>query len=237
MPLPLPFPGVQHGKRIIISVIEQRSHEEPDSSWISIPVDDRDLSKGYKDITYKQLNDAANHAAHWLLRNLPPSSQPFQCLAYAGPKDLRYPILAVAAGKLQKKVRFSIDHFLTFSANSIFKLFLPNLAMTPESHANVLRKADCQIYISTDDVANAVNAALQHAPGIHYMSAPELDVFFQKVEPIPITYTKSWDDAKDDPWLVFHTSGTTGEPRPLPCLHVISDSSVKVLLAMLFTKS
>jgi len=115
---PLPFPGIQHGKRIIISVIEQRARDEPNSPWISIPVDDRDLSKGYRDITFKQLNDAANHAAQWLLQYLPTSSRSFQCLAYAGPKDLRYPILALAAGKLQKKVCLSLSCFL-FTANEI----------------------------------------------------------------------------------------------------------------------
>lgn len=98
-----PLPGVKHGKRILTSVIEERAKGE--ESWLSLPIDATNLSLGFKDLTYKQLNNAANHAAYWLSQNLP-SSEPFQCFAYAGPKDLRWPILAVAAAKVQKVVSY-----------------------------------------------------------------------------------------------------------------------------------
>lgn len=90
--------------RILVSAMESRARDEPDRAWTSVPVNDQDLSQGYKEITFRQLNNYTNHAAQWLSENLPPSSEPFQCFAYAGPKDLRYPILALAAAKLQKVV-------------------------------------------------------------------------------------------------------------------------------------
>lgn len=99
-----PIPGVKHGERILVSVIESRARDGPSEPWVSVPVNDHDLSLGYKDISFWQLNNYANHAAKWLNDNLPPASDPFQCFAYVGPKDLRYPILAVAAAKLQKVV-------------------------------------------------------------------------------------------------------------------------------------
>lgn len=102
----LPLPGVDHGKRILTTVIEQRAKNDADDAWVSVPIDDTNLSLGYQDITFKQLNNAANHVAHWLIKNLP-SSERFECFAYAGPKDLRYPILAVAAAKVQKVVSSS----------------------------------------------------------------------------------------------------------------------------------
>lgn len=100
----LPLPGVKHGKRILVSTIESRAQNNPDRPWVSMPVNEQDLSQGYKDISFWQLNNYANHAAGWLNDNLPQTSEPFQCFAYAGPKDLRYAILAVAAAKLQKVV-------------------------------------------------------------------------------------------------------------------------------------
>ena len=100
----LPIPNVKHGQRLIPSVIDDLAKNEPDSPWVSLPIDENDLSKGYKDITYSQLANAVNHAAHWLRGNLPASSEPFPLFAYAGPKDLRYPILAIAAGKLGMRV-------------------------------------------------------------------------------------------------------------------------------------
>jgi hypothetical protein len=97
-----PLPGIVHGKRILAAVIETRAQDKNTQPWVSVPIDDADLANGYKDISFWQLNNAANHAAHWLSQQL--SDEPFQCFAYAGPKDLRYPILAVAAAKLQKVV-------------------------------------------------------------------------------------------------------------------------------------
>jgi hypothetical protein len=32
----------------------------------------------------------------------------------------------------------------------------------------------------------------------------------------PVSYTKSWEEAKDDPWLIFHTWGTTGTFQQYP---------------------
>ena len=98
-----PLPGIEHGKRILTAVIEQRAKDGASEPWLSVPVDETNLSIGYKDLTFWQLNNASNRAAHWLSENLP-TGEPFQCLAYAGPKDLRYPILAVAAAKAQKVV-------------------------------------------------------------------------------------------------------------------------------------
>ena len=98
----LPIPNVRHGRRIILSVIDELAQQEPNSTWVSIPVDEGDLSKGYKEVTCGQLWNAVNRAVQWLRESLPPSSESFQSFAYAGPKDLRYPILAIAAGKLGK---------------------------------------------------------------------------------------------------------------------------------------
>lgn len=100
----LPIPNVKHGRRLLLSLIDERARQEPNSAWLSMPVDEHELSRGYKEVTYSQFANAVNHAVHWLIENLPASSEPFQSFAYAGPRDLRYPILAVAAGKLEKVV-------------------------------------------------------------------------------------------------------------------------------------
>jgi acyl-CoA synthetase (AMP-forming)/AMP-acid ligase II len=109
----LPLPGVDHGQRVLISVIEHKARTQPNSTWVSYPIDENDLSQGFRNISYHQLEMAANRAAYWLEKNLPQSSVAFQTFAYAGPKDLRYPILAVAAGKLQKVVRFMINFLIS----------------------------------------------------------------------------------------------------------------------------
>lgn len=105
MMFPLPIPGVQHGERLAISLVDEHARTIPQSPWVSVPINDHDMSKGYKDITWSQFANAINYAAHWLEHSLPRSEKAFQCFAYVGPKDLRYPILAMAAGKVGKVVR------------------------------------------------------------------------------------------------------------------------------------
>lgn len=84
----LPLPGVQHGERIALSILDERAQNDPQSPCVSVPVDDEDMSKGYKDITYSQSANAVNHVAHWLVQHLPVSKESFEPFAYVGPKDL-----------------------------------------------------------------------------------------------------------------------------------------------------
>jgi len=92
-----------YGERLIASVIDYYANKEPGRVWASVPRSE-DLSKGFKDITYKQFANAINHASWWLEYSLGKSKGNFEIFAYAGPKDLRFPILAVAAVKVGRQV-------------------------------------------------------------------------------------------------------------------------------------
>lgn len=99
-----PFLGVHHGRRFIPTVIDELANTEPSSTWLSLPIDDLDVSKGYQDITYGRLANSIDHDVRWLNQNLLTSQEPLQTFAYAGAKDICYPILAVAAAKIGKIV-------------------------------------------------------------------------------------------------------------------------------------
>lgn len=97
--------GDEHSdRRLLVTLIDQYAVTEPSSVWGVMPLDEQDLSKGFRDITYENFANAINIAASWLQENVPPPSCDFQTIAYVGPKDVRYPIIAVAAAKLKKKV-------------------------------------------------------------------------------------------------------------------------------------
>ncbi|CAI7665550.1 unnamed protein product [Penicillium pancosmium] len=192
------FPAAaDEGKLITISAVERRANDDSRNPWTSVPVNDQDLSQGYKDISFRQLNNYTNHAAHWLSENLPPSSEPFQSFAYAGPKDLRYPILALAAAKLQKVI------------------VLPSPLITPDAQTRILNAKNCGLYLRTPAMAEPIAAVLKEAPHVQVITVPDLSVFLNEDTAPKYTYSKSWEEAKDDPWVVFHTSGTTGYPKPL----------------------
>ncbi|KAL3458988.1 AMP-binding enzyme [Aspergillus heterothallicus] len=177
----LPLPGVRHGKRIIATVIEERAKKENDTPWVVHPIDDNDLSRGFQEVSFRQLNNAANHAAHWLKENLPDTSEPFQTFAYAGPKDLRWSILTVAAAKTQKV------------------LILPSPLVTAEAQLRILEQKNCTVYLRPAVMAEQVHSILKNAPHVQVLDCPDLE--------------------EDDPWLVFNTSGTTGNPKPITYTH------------------
>ncbi|OAT05989.1 AMP-binding enzyme [Blastomyces gilchristii SLH14081] len=193
-----PLPGVVHGNRVVATIIETRAKAGANTQpWVSVPIDDNDISSGYRDVSFQQLNNAANHAARWLSQALPATSEPFQYFAYAGPKDLRYPCLAVAAAKLQKV------------------MVLPSPLLTLGAQLRVQEKTNCKLYLRPSEMAGPASNILRNAPHVEQITASGIEEFFRDDEADPMVYSKTWDEGKEDPWLVFHTSGTTGHPKPV----------------------
>lgn len=92
------------GKRLLASTLDKIAKESPERAWISSPRDDNDLSKGFIDITFRQLSNAVNHASHWLDSVLGVPNSEFEGFAYEGPPDARLAIIALAAVKTRRKV-------------------------------------------------------------------------------------------------------------------------------------
>ncbi|EEH07240.1 ochratoxin A non-ribosomal peptide synthetase [Histoplasma capsulatum G186AR] len=193
-----PVPGVVHGKRILATIIETRAKAGTNTEpWVSVPIDDNNISAGFRDITFQELNNAANHAARWLSQALPATSQPFQHFAYAGPKDLRYPLFALAAAKLQKVMVF------------------PSPLLTREAQLRLLEQTNCELYLRPSEMVEQISNVLRETPHIQKITVPGIEDFFRNDEAAPVIYSKTWDEGKGDPWLVFHTSGTTGNPKAI----------------------
>lgn len=187
-------PKYPHGQRFLVSLIDQHAKLKPNDAWVSIPVDDDDLTKGYKDVTWSQFANAINHAVRWLKQNLPATifTQPFQAFGYIGPKDLRYPVLTVAAAKLD------------------LVIVLPSSSVTPLARKRILEQKKSTVFLHAATHANDVRDVVEIEPNITAVAAPELETFFTDEIAEKTSYLKVWEDSKDDPWLCFHTSGTTG---------------------------
>ena len=59
-------------------------------------------------------------------------------------------------------------------------------------------------------MVKAVDEIHGHCPNLTVIAAPELSEWLKDDFAEPILYSKSWEEGKDDPWVYFHTSGTTG---------------------------
>ena len=55
-----------------------------------------------------------------------------------------------------------------------------------------------------------VDRAVGDISDISVLEIPEITEWISCDEARLFPYNKSWDEGKSDPWLIFHTSGTTG---------------------------
>lgn len=89
-------------------------------------------------------------------------------------------------------------------------MILPSSIVTREAQLRILSIKNCKVYMRPESMATVIDEILQHQPSVRTATAPELHELLQDTPAKPVYYHKSWEDARDDPWLVFHTSGTTG---------------------------
>ena len=82
---------------------------------------------------------------------------------------------------------------------------------TPEAQVKILENKKCMLYMRPESSASLVNEIVNYVPSIITIVAPELKDLLQDQQAAPFIHHKSWEVNKDDPWLVFHTSGTTGK--------------------------
>jgi acyl-coenzyme A synthetase/AMP-(fatty) acid ligase len=90
-------------QRLLPKIIDFNAETHPTKLYAIFPKSEL-LSDGLYEFTYKQFADSINQISWWLDESIG-KSQSFDTIAYIGPKDIRYSILAVAAIKTGRKVR------------------------------------------------------------------------------------------------------------------------------------
>ena len=79
-------------------------------------------------------------------------------------------------------------------------------------HLNILEKSDCHIFLT------AKNARFDHVLSQRKMktaTVPELQELLDNDQVPLYPYTKTFEQARKDPCLVLHTTGSTGLPKPI----------------------
>ncbi|RWA13065.1 hypothetical protein EKO27_g2022 [Xylaria grammica] len=180
-------------RRLIHLIPDELAEAVPEHPLFSFSKTEH-LRDGFTDVSAKCFGNAANRAAWWLVENLGlPSS--FETVAYIGSNDIRYLLFMFGIIKVGYKMLF------TSPRNNL------------DGHPNVLEKSNCQVFLSASDSHTDIRPILERRP-MRTLTAPALnELLHSPVEPYP--YTKSFEDARHDPCLVLHTTGSTSLPKPI----------------------
>lgn len=78
---------------------------------------------------------------------------------------------------------------------------------------HLLTAANCTTVLHATQECGKIDAIIEGSPHIRSIVVPDLEVWLHASPIATFQCSKSWQEGKDDPWLHFHTSGTTGIPR------------------------
>ena len=94
------------------------------------------------------------------------------------------------------------------------QMIVPSPVVTIAALLRIFEAKGCDVYFRAASHAESVDEVVRVAKAtITSSTVPELGDLFQDtsvVDPDAFKYTEHPDLAMNDPWLVFHTSGTTG---------------------------
>ncbi|TVY16316.1 Non-canonical non-ribosomal peptide synthetase FUB8 [Lachnellula arida] len=190
---------VAHQKpQLLVNILDGMAYTRPQALYAEFPVSATTYADGFFKVNYADFANAVNGMAWWLETNLG-RGENFETLAYIGPNDIRYNSLLFGAVKTGYKM------FFTSPRNSI------------PAHRHLFNSLGCQTMLTSSPAPPVVNAIVGAHP-LKVLEVPSVhDLLHKKYPHYP--YNKTFEEAKDDPLLALHTSGTTGIPKALVWTH------------------
>lgn len=96
-------------------------------------------------------------------------------------------------------------------------MIFPSPRNSNEAHYAVMKAAGCSKFLharTTAALAQSLKDGWPHAEGasgeLFTLQVPEYQEFLDEAPAPHYPYEKTFDEAKNDPFLILHTSGTTG---------------------------
>lgn len=180
-------------------MIDQLAKAAPDTVFASIPRTS-DPNDGFEDVTYARLANAVNRTAQWLQNSTELPSQSRTTVAYLGTSDIRYIALILAAQKLG------------------CVMFLPSPHNPAEVQKDLLHATHTQLLLCSEESATQARDLVKPS-GVQLAVVPTLAELFDASPVEHVLYKKTHQQEKNRPFVVLHTSGTTGTPKPVVLPH------------------
>ncbi|KAM0272547.1 hypothetical protein ACHAQH_008683 [Verticillium albo-atrum] len=192
--------AIPYGRRLIPQIMDSLAVAEPERVVFSLTKLSAD-SLEFRHISARLFTQAVDKLAWWLHGQVGDSDL-IQPVGYIGPHDLRHVLLTYACVKA-----------------GYTALFLSPKNNT-EGALAVLEATKCSIWAAAGDATTIplVKDILQQRP-MKLLQLPLLDELLDATPTEPYPYSKTFKEAKNDPFCFLHTSGTTGVPKPIPWSH------------------
>ncbi|KAK6592156.1 thioester reductase domain-containing protein [Botrytis cinerea] len=180
--------------RLVHLIPDELARSVPDHSIFAYPKTDMPQD-GFVEVSARSFANAINRTA-WYLESIlgkAPAGE-FPAVAYQGHSDIRYFLFMFGAIKAGYKMLYLSPR------NSV------------AGSLNVLEKSDCHIFLTARNT-HVENILSQR--NMRTATVPELEELLEDEEVRAYPYNKSFAEARTDPCLVLHTTGSTGLPKPI----------------------
>ncbi|KAJ5900060.1 NRPS-like enzyme [Penicillium taxi] len=186
---------------LLPKIIDHYAHEKPDKIYAEYPKSLTSYDNGFEAITYRDFANVINGIAQWLTETFGPGND--DTLAYVGPNDLRYPALVIGAIKANYCMFFPSPRNSVAANESLFKNIRCTRILTPTVRSPLVATTIDSLGLTAHDV-----------PGVDELLAGNYAHF---------PYTKTYPESANDRFVVLHTSGSTGLPKPVTwCNEVVN---------------
>ncbi|KAF2001389.1 transferase family protein [Amniculicola lignicola CBS 123094] len=194
------FTPTSYGRRLIPQIMDNLASTEPNRTVFTV-ASFTNGSPEFRYISARVFAKAVDKTAWWLHNQVgkPASIQP---AGYIGPHDLRHILLTYAC----------------------IKVGYAALYLSPKNNVEgavaVLDAVKCSLWVKPGEspMSSLVKDVLQKRP-MKVLELPLLDELLDGKFAMPFPYTKTFEEAANDPFCFLHTSGTTGVPKPIPWSH------------------
>ncbi|KAM5379129.1 hypothetical protein ACJA88_005689 [Fusarium oxysporum] len=181
--------------RVLIDLIHEIATNDPDRAFTYTP-SSSDPQDGWKPVTHLQLANAVDHLAHDISKTVTKTSDDeVPTVAYIGPSDFRYTVILLTSVKAGCKALFISPR------------------NTPAVQLSLFNATKCRYLYTTDSFRSIMQPCLDQRT--MEVSMIESIDYLLSVTPKPFPYSRSIEQARWDPLVVLHTSGSTGVPKPV----------------------
>lgn len=184
---------------MVTNLLDETAALSPDKPFAEILISPTGYYLGIRKVTYRKLANAVNAISHWITNTLGPGEN-FPTISYLGPNDLSHNVALLA------------------SIKAGYKLLLTSPRYGTIGQARLMKENQCNhLLISSASPTDAAKAIAAEHGDLHIWTLPDLAELYD-IE-CKFTYTKTYAQAKNEPLVVIHTSGTSGFPKPMLWTH------------------